>query len=287
MTRDNAFRYERGDQNNIREIMALLEICGLIPDYPRDFHKDSHPDWINDRIGLDATIAVSDEDWVSLRLKEKKGRIPLWQLRNEISGSGLTAWCEYTEGKNKGETFCYEFKMNNTFLEPGRLPYINFYELSEDKRKEMDSATVVGVFRTPILEESTDPAEKPTNYLQLALDGLKEKLEELQSYQQCDEYHLHIASRWSFDKRCLEPFLDALRAKTLEVVGESGRRFDRVFLSANQAICDFDLRTGEFRYVCRRNITDEEFYSVNIPSKSGYAFLEAVKEVPDLSISDP
>lgn len=59
--------------------------------------------------------------------------------------------------------------------------------------------------------------------------------------------------------------MDALMEKTLEAARKSWRVFDRVFLSADEAMCDFDLRAGKYRYICRRNITSKEDDSIIIP----------------------
>ncbi len=110
-----------------------------------------------------------------------------------------------------------------------------------------------------------DGLQDQGNELKRVLKRFGAKLEKLQSYELCDEYHLHIASTWHFDRRCVKFIMDALMEKTLKVAGESGRVFDRVFLSADEAMCDFDLRAGKYRYICRRNITSQEEDSIIIP----------------------
>lgn len=256
MTGDNDTCNECEGQNDRREIMALLEICGLIHDYPIDFRKSEKPDWMNYRVGLEVTSVATKNERKRFNLADKKDE-PLGQLRIELRDMQLDALCEFTEGERKGRLFFYRFCSEQIINYENITSYRDFDSLSPEDRKERDSAKIINFL--PL--ELDDQVDQLTRILR----KVEEKLRKLQSYELCDEYHLHIASTWHLDRRLLRSIMDAMNNRTDEIAGESGRRYDRIFLSTDEAMCIFDLRVGKFGYICRRNITDEEYNSVIVP----------------------
>lgn len=253
------------------EVSALFEICGLIPDYPRDFRKSNHPDWINDDIGLEVTTAVPDDVFQELRvmLGDAKTLEALTRVPYEHD---TFVFCRVESGQYAGKDICYSLR--DRAISVPEIPNVVYYDnVPEDLRKDIDSSR-------PLIYRDSNELGDPSEPYRGALEALKIKLGKLQSYQVRKHNHLAIVSGGFAGELYPDMFLE----RFVEENGKWERRFDKLFLSTLGGLFVFDLVAGKYDYIPKLP-KPFDLYRQNIhdpPVPKGYLFKDVVKEVPDL-----
>lgn len=284
------------DDRAYAEVAALFEICGLIPDYPRDFRKGEHPDWINDEICLEVSKAMPDEEFAMADALYCK----VGDLNGFAQGSlkyDIRLQCRMTSGVYKGEDFELDPRKrliisDSTELPPFEVPEgskaepipvkssLYYDTLPEKDKADVDSAKVMMTTRSDI-----DNPYYPTD---LVLECFEEKLGKLQSYKVRRENHLFIHTLSIFFIDDIDTILSKFAVLTREWKDAGKRVFDTVFLSAvdGMHILHPMEKGSDFIPIKRRVF---ELYRENIhdpPVPEGYLFEDVVREVPDLRLPE-
>lgn len=258
------------------EVAALFEICGLDPEYPRDFCKSNYPDWINEDIGLEVTTSISNEAFQKLRVL-LSGAKTLEEMTRVSYEYDTFVFCRMESGEFAGKEFCYSLR-DRMISVPGKTPAFYYDNLPEKQRKDFGSAI-------PLFYRDSNELDDPSKPYSMALEALKIKLGKLQTYQERKYNHLAVVSGGFAGEQFPDMFLEMY----IEENEKWGRKFDKLFLSTFEDLFVFDLVSGKQEYLPKK-LGAFDLYRENIhdpPVPKGYLFKDVVKTVPDLTNPNP
>lgn len=253
------------------EVAALFEICGLIPDYPRDFRKGESPDWINGDIGLEVTKAVSDDVFQELRVMLGNPET-LDELTRVPYKYDTLVLCRIDSGEFAGKEFYYSLH-DRAISYPEKPKVLYFDNLTEKERDAIASSKPLIYMRSNELDDPSEP-------YRLALAGLRIKLGKLQGYKVRKYNHLAVISGGFAGEQFPDMFLEMF----IEENEKWERKFDKLYLSVLGGLYVFDLVARKHEYI-PKVLRSFDMYRDNIhdpPVPERYLFEDVVREVPDL-----